>query len=122
MGPMPSVKIYGISTCDTTRDARRHFRESNTSVRYHDLARTTMDAVEFNRFLTAFPLAELIDTAGSVYNDLLGKRSNIPDDELFSAIVRTPNILQLPLVRCGNRLAIGGDSDGWDRIVAAISS
>ena len=119
---MATVTIYGLDNSEATKDARDYFRECDGSVRYVDLSIHGIDSVDLQRFLWAFPLADLVDTEGSAYRELAGNRAGVPSSELMSRIGVTPGLLRLPLVRGGGRFAVGDDEQGWNRIALGISS
>ena len=119
---MSIVTIYGIDSCDSTRLARDYFSDSDGSARYVDLSCRAMDAMDLQRFLWAFPLSELVDTAGAAYQELAAKRASVPEGEILAGFSRAPSLLRLPLVLGGGRFAVGDDEKAWRRIALGISS
>jgi len=49
------------------------------------------------------------------------KYIKVSDAQLLERIERDPNLLQLPLIRCANRLSIGQDEDSWKAMLVATS-
>lgn len=119
---MSIVTIYGIDQCDSTREARDYFSDCDGSVRYVDLSSRAIDAMDMQRFLWAFSLSELVDTAGAAYQELAAKRASVPSGEILAGFSRAPSMMRLPLVLGGGRCAIGDDERAWQRIAAGISS
>lgn len=119
---MAIVTIYGIDQCDSTREARDYFSDCDGSVRYVDLRCRAMDAMDLQRFLWAFPLSELVDTAGAAYQELAAKRASVPEGEILAGFSRAPSMMRLPLVLGGGRFAIGDDERAWQRIALGLSS
>lgn len=119
---MSIVTIYGTDNCESTRQARAYFSDCDGSVRYVDLGSRAIDAMDLQRFLWAFSLSELVDTAGAAYGELAGKRTSVPEGEVLAGFTRAPSLLRLPLVCGGGRFAVGDDEKAWRRIALGISS
>ena len=77
-----------------------------------------MAPAEIKRFSDRFSLNALIDTEGKTWIDAGLKYLKMTDAELLHRIEGDPNLLRLPLVRCGNRLSIGRDEDAWKSMLA----
>ena len=78
-----------------------------------DLKIKPMAPGEIKRFIDRYGLMGLIDVEGSAYADAGLKYLRVSEPELKVKIERYPQLLRLPLVRSGNKLAIGHDEDGW---------
>jgi arsenate reductase-like glutaredoxin family protein len=119
---MAIVTIYGVNNSESTREARDYFSDCDGSVRYVDLSCRAMDAMDMQRFLWAFSLSELVDTAGAAYGELAAKRTSVPEGEILAGFSRAPSLMRLPLVLGGGRFAIGDDERAWQRIALGLSS
>jgi arsenate reductase-like glutaredoxin family protein len=60
-----------------------------------------------------FGLLQLLDTDGAAYVDAGLKYLKTSDAGLLERIEQDPRLLRLPLVRAGNRLAVGHDDSAW---------
>lgn len=110
---MRSVQIFGSKNSQETRAAERFFKERGVQIHMVDLAQKPMSPGEIKRFIDRFGLLGLVDTEGKAYADAGLKYLKVSDAELLGKIERQPKLLKLPLVRCGNRIAVGRDEDGW---------
>jgi arsenate reductase-like glutaredoxin family protein len=84
-----------------------------------DLKKKPMAPGEIKRFVDRFGAAALVDTAGKAYIDAGMKYLKVSDAQLLERIEQDPNLLQLPLIRCANRLSIGHDEDSWKAMLVA---
>ena len=110
---MTNVQIFGVRSSQATRAAERFFKERRIAVQFVDLAKKPMAAGEIRRFTDRFGLIALLDTEGKPYVDGGMKYLKLTDADLLARIEREPKLLRLPLVRCGNRFAVGQDEAGW---------
>jgi arsenate reductase-like glutaredoxin family protein len=108
-----SVQIFGLKNSQATRAAERFFKERGVQIHHVDLKLKPMSPGEIKRFSDRFGLRGLCDTEGTAWVDAGLKYIRLSDSELLAKIERDPKLLRLPLVRTGNKLAVGHDEDGW---------
>jgi arsenate reductase-like glutaredoxin family protein len=110
---MQNVQIFGIRNSSATRAAERFFKERRIAIQFVDLKKKPMSPGEIKRFVDRFGLLQLLDTDGAAYVDAGLKYLKTSDAGLLERIEQDPRLLRLPLVRAGNRLAVGHDDSAW---------
>jgi arsenate reductase-like glutaredoxin family protein len=110
---MQNVQIFGIKNSSATRAAERFFKERRIAIQFVDLKKKPMSPGEIKRFVDRFGLVQLLDTDGAAYVDAGLKYLKTSDAGLLERIEQDPRLLRLPLVRAGNRLAVGHDDTAW---------
>jgi arsenate reductase-like glutaredoxin family protein len=110
---MQNVQIFGIKNSSATRAAERFFKERRIAIQFVDLKKKPMSPGEIKRFVDRFGLLQLLDTDGAAYVDAGLKYLKTSDAGLLERIEQDPRLLRLPLVRAGNRLAVGHDDTAW---------
>lgn len=110
---MQNVQIFGIRNSSATRAAERFFKERRIAIQFVDLKKKPMSPGEIKRFVDRFGLVQLLDTDGAAYVDAGLKYLKTSDAGLLERIEQDPRLLRLPLVRAGNRLAVGHDDSAW---------
>lgn len=110
---MSNIQIFGIKNSAATRAAERFFKERRVAIQVVDLKQKPIAPGEIRRFSDRFGLAGLLDQQGSAYANAGLKYLKLNDHELLDRIQREPALLRLPLVRSGNRISIGHDTDAW---------
>ncbi len=108
-----SVQIFGTRNSQATRAAERFFKERRVPIHFVDLQVKPMSPGEIKRFVDKFGLAGLVDSASKEYEAAGLKYLRVSDAGLLEKVEKTPKLLKLPLVRCGNRITIGQDEPGW---------
>jgi arsenate reductase (glutaredoxin) len=85
-----------------------------------DLSQKAMAPGEIRRFIEKWGLTGLLDVEGKSYIDAGLKYLKVTDAELLQKIERDPKLLRLPLVRAGNKIAIGQDEECWKAMAVAV--
>ena len=83
-----------------------------------DLSRRPIAAGELRRFGQRFGAAQLVDSESRPYRDGGLAWLRLADDEWFARLLAEPRLLRLPLVRAGDRLAVGDDEPAWRGLLA----
>ena len=114
-----AVQIFGLKNSQASRAAERFFKERRVTVHYVDLKQKPMSPGEIGRFVTKFGLPALLDKESKAYIDAGLAHMVISEADWLARIETTPQLLRLPLVRCGRHLALGNDEAGWKAMLAA---
>ena len=117
MSAKPVVQIFGVKNSQPTRAAERFFKERGVTLHMVDLNTKPMSPGEIKRFVDRWTLRGLCDSQGKAWTDAGLQYMRLSDSELIAKIEREPKILKLPLVRAGNKLAIGHDESAWKSIL-----
>jgi arsenate reductase (glutaredoxin) len=113
-----NVQIFGLKNSQATRAAERFFKERRVAIHLVDLKQKSMAPAEIRRFTDRFGLPQLVDTESKAWIDAGLRYMKMPKTELLQRIERDPNLLRLPLVRCGNRLSVGRNEEGWKEMIS----
>jgi arsenate reductase-like glutaredoxin family protein len=116
---VPNIQIFGVKNSPATRAAERFFKERQMAIHFVDLKQKPMSPGEIRRFIERFTLTGLVDKDGKAWADAGLGYMKMTDAELLSKIERTPALLRLPLVRCGNRISAGKDEAAWKAMAAS---
>jgi arsenate reductase-like glutaredoxin family protein len=114
---MVNVQIFGLKSSQASRAAERFFKERRIPIQFVDLKQKAMSPGEIRRFIERFGLPALLDIESTAYANAGLKYMKVSDADLLERIERDPKLLRLPLVRGGNRLAVGNDPQGWQDIL-----
>ncbi len=115
---MASVQIFGLKNSQATRAADRFFKERRIAIHMVDLKQKPMAPAEIRRFSDKFGLTTLLNPESKSYIDSGFKYLKLAESELLAKIERSPDLLKLPLVRCGKHVSIGHDEDAWKLMLA----
>ncbi len=59
----------------------------------------------------------MLDTESRQYRELGLEYMHLDDDEIVERLLKNQSLLRLPLVRAGDRVAVGVDEDAWRALV-----
>jgi arsenate reductase-like glutaredoxin family protein len=107
------VQIFGVHNDADTRKALRFFKERRVKVHFVDFKQRSPSAGELRRFFDRFGEAKLIDRSAKRFAALGLQNAYYGDERWLEVASEEPLILRMPLVRCGNRLSVGHDEEGW---------
>jgi arsenate reductase len=113
-----NVQIFGVKNSQATRAAERFFKERRVELQIVDLTKKPMSPGEIKRFIDRFGLTHIIDRESKPYVDAGLQYMKLTDADWLGRIERDPKLLRLPLVRSGNKLAVGHDEAGWKAMLA----
>jgi arsenate reductase (glutaredoxin) len=110
---MAEVQIFGTRKCRVTQKAIRFFKERRVKIHQVDLDQRPASLGELRRFEQKFGADALLDRDGKRFRDRGLHVAHLPDSRILPLLTEDPHLLRTPLVRSGNRLAIGDQPDVW---------
>jgi arsenate reductase-like glutaredoxin family protein len=105
------VQIFGTKKSSATRKAERFFAERRVPVHLVDLAERGASKGELQRFAQKFGVEALVDRTSRRFLDLGLGPARYGSERWLEILVDEPLMLVQPLVRNGNKLTIGGESE-----------
>jgi arsenate reductase-like glutaredoxin family protein len=105
------VQIFGTKKSSATRKAERFFAERRVPVHFVDLAERGASKGELQRFAQKFGVEALVDRTSRRFLDLGLGPARYGSERWLEILVDEPLMLVQPLVRNGNKLTIGGESE-----------
>jgi arsenate reductase len=107
------VQVFGRRDSRDTQKALRFFKERRFRVQFVDLATRPLARGEVRRFAERLGESALLDVAGRRYRELGLAYLRFAPGEVLERVLADPALLRLPLVRCGNAVAIGPAEAAW---------
>jgi arsenate reductase (glutaredoxin) len=107
------VQIFGTAKCQDTRKAQRFFKERRIKIHFVDLKQRAASPGELRRFQQKFGTEALLDRDGKPFRERGLHVAHLSDERIFELLVDDPMLLRTPLVRFGNKLAIGAAEAEW---------
>jgi arsenate reductase (glutaredoxin) len=111
------VQIFGTRKCRDTQKAVRFFKERRIKIHMVDLDQRPASAGELRRFAQKFGADALLDRDARRFRDRGLHVSHLPESRILPLLEEDPKLIRTPLVRSGNRLAVGLQEDAWLRML-----
>ncbi|KEO51475.1 arsenate reductase family protein [Thioclava pacifica] len=102
--------VFGISTCDTVRKARKALEAAGRDVEFRDVRAEPLTAEEIAEFETAFG-DKIVNRASTTWRGLSDEERAAPIADLLSG---HPALMKRPVIREGDKLTLG-----WTKPVQA---
>ncbi len=100
------VILYGVSTCESCRKARKILESNGLVLRFRDVRSEPLTRTDIARFLAAFG-PRLVNTRSTTWRALSdAERSADPADLL----VAHPALMKRPVIEAGENLKLGWDA------------
>ena len=107
------VQIFGVRKSADTRKALRFFAERRVKTHFVDLNERAASPGELRRFVQRFGIEALVDRGSRRFSDLGLGAARLSQERWLEKLAAEPLLLRMPLVRQGNRLAIGDATATW---------
>ncbi|PFG63824.1 Spx/MgsR family transcriptional regulator [Thioclava sp. ES.031] len=95
--------VYGISTCDTVRKARKALEAAGRDVQFRDVRAEPLTGAEVAEFEAAFG-DKIVNRASTTWR-------NLPEDEREKPVAdllgEHPALMKRPVIREGDKLTLG---------------
>lgn len=111
------VQIFGTRKCRGTQKATRFFKERRLKIHMVDLDIRPASPGELRRFIQKFGAEALIDRESARFRNRGLHAAHLPESRIVALLEEDSLLLRTPLVRAGNRLAIGHAPDAWAEMV-----
>ena len=100
--------IYGITSCDTVRKARKWLEAEGIEARFHDLRKDGLDAETLEHWLHAQPMDVLFNRRGTSWRKLSeAEKADSGIAHLKALILANPTLLKRPIIEHKGHIAVG---------------
>jgi arsenate reductase-like glutaredoxin family protein len=112
------VQIFGTRKCRDTQKAVRFFKERRVKIHMVDLDERPASPGELRRFIQKFGVEALLDREGTRFRNRGLQAAHLPESRIEALLEEDSQLLRTPLVRAGNKLAIGNAPTRWIEMLA----
>ena len=110
----PVIQIFGTRKCPGTRQAERFFKERRATIQLIDIGQKGPSAGELRKIAQAVGGVEkLIDRDGKRYLERGLTYAAPTGPRIEQALLDDPLLLRTPIVRAGDRAAVGLSPEAW---------
>lgn len=99
--------IYGLSTCDTCKKAEKALKAADKTVTFRDIRTEPLTPAEREEFIRAFG-DRIINRASTTWR---GLNDWMKESEADAQLAAYPALMKRPVIRDGDRLTLGWESD-----------
>lgn len=109
-----SFVLYGLTSCDTCRKARRWLDAHGVAYRYHDVRTDGLDASILAGLAQRVGWEPLVNRRSTTWRTLAdGDRDNLDEARALALMKRNPTLMKRPVLVRGKRALVGFNADTW---------
>lgn len=117
---MADLQMFTSPKHKVARKAERFFKERGLSFHAVDVRQKTPSPGELKKWVDQFGVEAVLDKNSKTYVESGLQYFSAGKDDWIERMCRHPEVINLPLVRCGSDLAVGDDPAAWKRFATAL--
>ncbi|CAN5759806.1 arsenate reductase [soil metagenome] len=119
---MADLQLFTSAKHKTARKAERFFKERRVSFHAVDVRQKAPSPGELRKWVDAFGVDGVLDKKSKAYVDAGLQYFSAGPEDWIQRMCQNPEVIRLPLVRCGKELSVGDDPTSWERFVATLKA
>lgn len=117
-----SIRIYGISQCNTVKKARQWLQEHKIDAEFIDFKKTPPTATDIQFWLTQIPKETLINRKGTTWRQLSATDQQdalCSNEAAIQLMMNQPSVIKRPvLINNNQRVLVGFDAAKYTEFLA----
>lgn len=111
------LTVYGISSCDTCRKARKWLSEHDIEFEYRDLRRDGLSVQMLERWCENLGWQKLLNRQSLTWRRIPeADRQNMQKDRALALMLEHPTLVKRPVIERGTFVAVGFSGDDYRRV------
>jgi len=110
------MKLYGIPTCGSVRNARKFFKENGIELEFIDFKKTTVSCNKVDEWLGHVDMNLLFNSRGTKYRTLKLKDLNLDDMSKREWLCKENMLFKRPIIEFEGQVIIGFDKEKYKQI------
>ena len=111
------MKLYGITTCDTVRKARKALKEHSIDYTFVDMRKTPVACKTIDRWLAHVPIEVLFNKRGTTYRKLGLKEMNLDAAGMREWLCKENPLIKRPIVEMEDgEVIVGYDAERYSTL------
>lgn len=114
---MNNVILFGISSCDRVREARRWLDRADVAHAFHDLRKDGLEARRLAGWIERAGWEALLNRKGTTWRQLpAAQREGIDARRAQTLMLEHPTLIKRPVLETGRHLEVGFDADRYSTL------
>lgn len=104
----PTVTIYGLATCDTTRAARKWLDAQGIVHGFHDVREDGLTKALVERWVKQLGWEKVLNKASTTWRELPeAEKAGVDQKTAIALLLAHPTLVKRPVLDCGGELSLG---------------
>lgn len=117
---MAALQVFTSPKHKVARKAERFFKERGVPFHAVDVRRKPPSPGELRKWVQKFGVEAVLDKTSKTYVEEGLQYFSAGPDDWVDRMCKYPDVIALPLVRCGAEFSVGDDPEAWQRFVDAV--
>ena len=105
------IKVYGIKTCGSVRNALKFFKDNNIEVEFSDFKKETPAADKIKSWIEKSDINILFNSKGTKYKTLKLKELNLDDNGKYEWLCKEPMLFKRPVIEFNDNVVVSWDEE-----------
>lgn len=101
------IKVYGIKTCNSVRNALKFFKDNDIEVEFSDIRKNAPSAQSITTWAQKAGIDVAFNSKGTKYRTLKLKELNLDDSGKLEWLIKEPMLLKRPVIEYNDDVLIG---------------
>jgi len=107
------IKVYGIKTCNSVRNALKFFKDNNIEVDFSDIRKDAPKPESIDFWVEKAGIDIAFNSRGTKYRTLKLKELNLDDEGKLQWLKKEPMLLKRPVIEYDDKVMIGFNEDTY---------
>jgi arsenate reductase len=111
------LKLFGITSCDSCRKARKWLKENSHDAQYHDLRNDGLEIQTLERWMKVLDWQKFLNTRSLTWRKIPEvDRAGMTKDRAISLMIEHPTLVKRPVLECAEFVAVGFSPANYEKI------
>ena len=116
------LTVYGITSCDTCRKARRYLTENEIEHRFHDMRDDGLDIQMLERWADRIGWDKLLNKKSLTWRKIPEvDRTDMTRDKALAAMIDRPTLVKRPVLEAEDFMAVGFSEAKFSEFLKKLS-
>ena len=110
------MKLYGIPTCGSVRNARKFFKDNDIDLEFVDFKKTSVECEKVDEWLKQIDMDVLFNNRGTKYRTLKLKELNLDESAKREWLCKENMLFKRPVIEFEGKVIVGWDEEKYKEI------
>lgn len=110
-------KLFGISSCDSCRMARKWLQDRSFDFQFHDFRNDGLDMQILDRWMNRMDWQKFLNTRSLTWRKIPEvDRAEMTKNRAVSLMLEHPTLVKRPVLECKQFIAVGFSAENYEKI------
>lgn len=111
------LKLFGITSCDSCRKARKWLQDQKREFEFHDLRNDGLDVQMLERWMSRMDWQKFLNTRSLTWRKIPEvDRAEMTKSRAISLMLEHPTLVKRPVLECKQFIAVGFSPENYQKI------